>query len=146
MPNHPNRHLIDRIVEVICACFTGPQTDEGVQLQIIKVVWLWNFWKVYDSHNVYQHLIKKIFLVQALLTIVSSNVCEIHEGTVLMTVRTCYNIYLASRNLVNQTTAKGTLTQMLNIIFSRMENQAVRFITLKTFFTPMKFVHLDVSC
>jgi len=29
--------MIDRVVEVICGCFTGPQTDDGVQLQIIKV-------------------------------------------------------------------------------------------------------------
>ncbi|KAL3867743.1 hypothetical protein ACJMK2_040601 [Sinanodonta woodiana] len=92
----PDKRLIDRIVETICGCFTGPQTDEGVQLQIIK----------------------------ALLTVVTSNTCEIHEGTVLQTVRTCYNIYLASKNLVNQTTAKATLTQMLNVIFTRMETQA----------------------
>ena len=50
---------------------------------------------------------------------------EIHEGTVLLTVRTCYNIYLASKNLINQTTARATLTQMLNVIFSRMENQHI---------------------
>ncbi|KAL4236729.1 Brefeldin A-inhibited guanine nucleotide-exchange protein 1 [Mactra antiquata] len=93
----PGKRLIDRIVETVCGCFQGPQTDEGVQLQIIK----------------------------ALLTIVTSNTCEIHEGTVLHTVRTCYNIYLASKNLVNQTTAKATLTQMLNVIFMRMENQAI---------------------
>lgn len=62
---------------------------------------------------------------QALLTTVTSPHIEIHEGTVLLTVRTCYNIYLASRNLINQTTAKATLTQMLNVIFTRMENQAV---------------------
>ena len=62
---------------------------------------------------------------QALLTAVTSPHIEIHEGTVLLTVRTCYNIYLASRNLINQTTAKATLTQMLNVIFTRMENQAV---------------------
>ncbi|KAK6188257.1 hypothetical protein SNE40_004474 [Patella caerulea] len=92
----PNKRLIDRIVETICGCFNGPQTDEGVQLQIIK----------------------------ALLTVVTSNNCEIHEGTVLQTVRTCYNIYLASKNLVNQTTAKATLTQMLSVIFIRMESQA----------------------
>lgn len=65
--------------------------------------------------------------VQALLTAVTSPHIEIHEGTVLLTVRTCYNIYLASRNLINQTTAKATLTQMLNVIFTRMENQAVSF-------------------
>ncbi|CAG2248125.1 ARFGEF [Mytilus edulis] len=62
----------------------------------------------------------------ALLTVVTSNTVEIHEGTVLQTVRTCYNIYLASKNLVNQTTAKATLTQMLNVIFSRMELQAAQ--------------------
>uniref|UniRef100_A0A8C2FUU0 ADP-ribosylation factor guanine nucleotide-exchange factor 2 (brefeldin A-inhibited) n=1 Tax=Cyprinus carpio TaxID=7962 RepID=A0A8C2FUU0_CYPCA len=93
----PGKRLIDRLVETICNCFQGPQTDEGVQLQIIK----------------------------ALLTAVTSPHIEIHEGTILLTVRTCYNIYLASRNLINQTTAKATLTQMLNVIFTRMENQAV---------------------
>uniref|UniRef100_A0A8C7HJ30 ARF guanine nucleotide exchange factor 1 n=1 Tax=Oncorhynchus kisutch TaxID=8019 RepID=A0A8C7HJ30_ONCKI len=93
----PGKKLIDRIIETICGCFQGPQTDEGVQLQIIK----------------------------ALLTAVTSQHIEIHEGTVLQAVRTCYNIYLASKNLINQTTAKATLTQMLNVIFARMENQAV---------------------
>uniref|UniRef100_A0A6I8RBJ2 ADP ribosylation factor guanine nucleotide exchange factor 1 n=1 Tax=Xenopus tropicalis TaxID=8364 RepID=A0A6I8RBJ2_XENTR len=93
----PGKKLIDRIIETICGCFQGPQTDEDVQLQIIK----------------------------ALLTAVTSQHIEIHEGTVLQAVRTCYNIYLASKNLVNQTTAKATLTQMLNVIFARMENQAV---------------------
>lgn len=33
----PGKRLIDRIVETVCNCFQGPQTDEGVQLQIIKV-------------------------------------------------------------------------------------------------------------
>lgn len=92
----PGKLLIDRIVETICACFSGPQTDEGIQLQIIK----------------------------ALLTVVTSQHVEIHEGLVLLAVRTCYNIFLASRNLINQTTARATLTQMLNVIFMRMENQA----------------------
>ncbi|KAJ8267917.1 hypothetical protein COCON_G00130890 [Conger conger] len=94
----PGKRLIDRIIETICGCFQGPQTDEGVQLQIIK----------------------------ALLTAVTSQHIEIHEGTVLQAVRTCYNIYLASKNLINQTTAKATLTQMLNVIFARMENQALQ--------------------
>ncbi|XP_035286349.1 brefeldin A-inhibited guanine nucleotide-exchange protein 1-like [Anguilla anguilla] len=94
----PGKRLIDRIIETICSCFQGPQTDEGVQLQIIK----------------------------ALLTAVTSQHIEIHEGTVLQAVRTCYNIYLASKNLINQTTAKATLTQMLNVIFARMENQALQ--------------------
>nr|CAB3222754.1 brefeldin A-inhibited guanine nucleotide-exchange protein 1 [Phallusia mammillata] len=92
----PGKRLIDRVIDAICQCFSGIQTDEQVQLQIIKV----------------------------LLTAVTSNNCEIHEGTLLQAVRTCYNIYLASKNPVNQTTARATLTQMLNVIFSRMEAQA----------------------
>lgn len=55
---------------------------------------------------------------------VTSQYVEVHEGTVLLAVRTCYNIFLASKNLINQTTARATLTQMLNVIFMRMENQA----------------------
>lgn len=64
---------------------------------------------------------------------VTSQHVEIHEGTLLLAVRTCYNIYLASKNLVNQTTAKATLTQMLNVIFMRMENQAVCYHFLNFF-------------
>lgn len=89
-------HLVngqDRIVEVICGCFQGPQTDEKVQLQILK----------------------------ALLTLLTCACCEVHEGAVLQAVRTAYNIYLASKNLVNQTTSIATLTQMLSAIFLRME-------------------------
>uniref|UniRef100_A0A673XYX4 ARF guanine nucleotide exchange factor 1 n=1 Tax=Salmo trutta TaxID=8032 RepID=A0A673XYX4_SALTR len=104
----PGKKLIDRILETICGCFQGPQTDEGVQLQIIK----------------------------ALLTAVTSQHIEIHEGTVLQAVRTCYNIYLASKNLINQTTAKATLTQMLNVIFARMENQAANGPTTPSTPTP----------
>ncbi|XP_071487051.1 brefeldin A-inhibited guanine nucleotide-exchange protein 1-like [Diadema antillarum] len=99
----PGKKLIDRIIETMCGCFIGTQTDEGVQLQIIK----------------------------ALLTAVTSPTCEVHEGSLLQVVRTCYNIYLASKNLINQTTAKATLTQMLNVIFSRMEQQAIYEAKLK---------------
>uniref|UniRef100_A0A8C3VFE8 ADP ribosylation factor guanine nucleotide exchange factor 2 n=1 Tax=Catharus ustulatus TaxID=91951 RepID=A0A8C3VFE8_CATUS len=109
----PGKRLIDRIVETICNCFQGPQTDEGVQLQIIK----------------------------ALLTAVTSPYIEIHEGTILQTVRTCYNIYLASKNLINQTTAKATLTQMLNVIFTRMENQAVS----SYYFSHLKCLGLQMT-
>lgn len=51
----PGRFLIDRIVSTICNCFSGPQTDDGVELQIIK----------------------------ALLTVVTSQYIEVHEGNVL---------------------------------------------------------------
>lgn len=51
----PGRFLIDRMVSTICNCFSGPQTDDGVELQIIK----------------------------ALLTVVTSQYIEVHEGNVL---------------------------------------------------------------
>ncbi|XP_071634035.1 brefeldin A-inhibited guanine nucleotide-exchange protein 1-like isoform X1 [Temnothorax longispinosus] len=95
-PNNSNKLLIVRIVETICGCFTGPQTDESVQLQIIK----------------------------ALLTVMTTQHVEVYEDTVLLTIRTVYNVYLSSRNLVNQTTACATLTQMINVIFARMKTQA----------------------
>ena len=63
-----------------------------------------------------------------MLTAVTSNSCEVHEGTLLQAVRTCYNIYLASRNLTNQRTAQATLSQMISVIFQRMEAQAVSVI------------------
>ena len=113
---NPNKRQIDIIVETICNCFSGPHTDEGVQLQILK----------------------------ALLTILTSQHVEVHEASLLNSVRTCYNIYLASKNMINQTTAKvsliphrvpgtvkqrftfqATLNQMLSAIFLRMESKTV---------------------
>jgi len=57
-----------------------------------------------------------------LLTLVTSHHVEIHEGTVLLTLRTCFNIHLATKNTVNQITARAMLTQMLHAIFTRMES------------------------
>ncbi len=85
------RYLIDVIVETICNC--RDDSSENVQLQVIK----------------------------ALLTTISSNTCSVHGESLLMSVRACYHIYLVSKNQVNRTTAKATLTQMLNIVFQRME-------------------------
>ena len=36
-PANPDKKLIDTIIDTICSCFIGVQTEEGVQLQIIKV-------------------------------------------------------------------------------------------------------------
>ena len=83
----------DHLTATVANCFTGPQTDEGVQVQVLK----------------------------ALLMIVTSGHIRVHENTLLLAVRTCYNIYLASRNLTYQATAKATLSQMINCVFERME-------------------------
>ncbi|MFH4975093.1 hypothetical protein AB6A40_001802 [Gnathostoma spinigerum] len=90
---NPERLLIDRIVESICAPFTGPNTDEGVQLQILKAV----------------------------LAVVLAPKCEVHEATLLLAVRTCFNIFLASRSPINQSTAKASLTQVISAVFGNMQ-------------------------
>ncbi|CAB3410687.1 unnamed protein product [Caenorhabditis bovis] len=91
--SNPERKLIDRIVEAICAAFVGQGTDETVLLQLIKAV----------------------------LAVVLSTHCEVHEASLLLAVRTCFNIYLTSKSPINQATAKGTLTQMINTVFGNME-------------------------
>eukprot|EP00211_Chloroparvula_japonica_P000492 CAMPEP_0119126116 /NCGR_PEP_ID=MMETSP1310-20130426/5159_1 /TAXON_ID=464262 /ORGANISM="Genus nov. species nov., Strain RCC2339" /LENGTH=1764 /DNA_ID=CAMNT_0007116253 /DNA_START=14 /DNA_END=5308 /DNA_ORIENTATION=- len=86
-----DKALIETVIETISSCFDFP--DDTVQLQIIK----------------------------ALLTSITTPSCGVHAEILMTAVRTCYNIYLMSRNQVNQTTSKATLTQMLNIIFARLE-------------------------
>eukprot|EP00002_Diphylleia_rotans_P016528 TRINITY_DN3218_c0_g1_i3.p1 TRINITY_DN3218_c0_g1~~TRINITY_DN3218_c0_g1_i3.p1 ORF type:complete len:990 (+),score=197.12 TRINITY_DN3218_c0_g1_i3:89-3058(+) len=83
--------FVDKVVDTICDCYDSP--DENVQLQVIK----------------------------ALLTSVTSSICEVHDTTLLRAIRTCRYIYLSSKHLVNQKTAKATITQMIHLVFSRME-------------------------
>lgn len=78
-------------LELLCRC--DDISDDGVELKVLK----------------------------GLLTAVTSSVVHVHGQALLLAVRTCYNIFLMSRLEVNQTTAKASLTQMLNIAFQRME-------------------------
>lgn len=55
------------------------------------------------------------------MTVVSSSYSTVHSETLLQVVRTCYNVYLASRSPVIQATARVSLTQMVNLIFQRIE-------------------------
>ncbi|CAB4064356.1 ARFGEF [Lepeophtheirus salmonis] len=91
--NGAPRAFYDKLTESVAHAFSGPQTDAEVQLQVIK----------------------------ALLTIVTSANISVHENSLLLAVKTCFNIFLAGRNMINQTVAKATLNQMLNNIFSKME-------------------------
>jgi brefeldin A-inhibited guanine nucleotide-exchange protein len=67
-------------------------------------------------------------LLKALLTAVTSPTLSVHGQALLLVVRACYNVYLTSRSEVNQTTAKATLTQMLNVVFQRMEAGSVHVV------------------
>lgn len=67
----------------------------------------------------------EVLVLRGLLTATTSCSFLLHNQALLLAVRTCYNIYLMSRSEVNQTTAKATLTQMLNVVFQRMEADSV---------------------
>lgn len=95
-PTRLPRQLIDTIIESICACVQ--ERDDNVQLQVIKT----------------------------LLTAVTSFSCAVHDRILLEAFRACYHIYLTSKNQVNQTTAKATLTQMLHTVCQRMESAVVK--------------------
>ena len=90
-PRHPEMGVLDTVLQTVCTCYDLP--DDDVQLEIIKV----------------------------LVTAVGSASCEVHEATLLNSVRACYRIHLIARNPVNRTTAKANLTQMLSSIFQKME-------------------------
>jgi brefeldin A-inhibited guanine nucleotide-exchange protein len=55
----------------------------------------------------------------------TSQTIELHQRSVLQIIKTCFNIYLTSRSKINEATAQGSLSQMLNGIFSKMEQKMV---------------------
>eukprot|EP00462_Mataza_sp_D1_P023775 CAMPEP_0175130550 /NCGR_PEP_ID=MMETSP0087-20121206/6066_1 /TAXON_ID=136419 /ORGANISM="Unknown Unknown, Strain D1" /LENGTH=1929 /DNA_ID=CAMNT_0016412775 /DNA_START=93 /DNA_END=5878 /DNA_ORIENTATION=- len=71
---------------------------------------------LFDDDQV-QHMV-----IKALLTAVTSVSFQVHGAALLQSVQSCFQIFLMSRNPNNRTSAKGTLTQMLNIVFQRMEH------------------------
>ena len=79
------------MVELICGA--SEMLEETVELQVLK----------------------------CLLTAVSSKHLRVRARALLRVVRTCYNIFLGSKSEVNQTTAKASLTQMLTVVFHRLE-------------------------
>jgi brefeldin A-inhibited guanine nucleotide-exchange protein len=86
-----SRCLMDSVIECVCGC--AEQTDDTVQLQMIR----------------------------ALLTAVTSQQCEVHGESLMLSVRTCFMIHKDSKNSMNQRTAQASLTQMLTVVTQRME-------------------------
>ena len=83
--------LLVQVIEAVCKC--RELGDEAVELLVLKT----------------------------LLSAVTSTSLRMHGDSLLLVVRTCYDVYLESKNSVNQTTAKASLIQMLVIVFRRME-------------------------
>ncbi|XP_068649734.1 brefeldin A-inhibited guanine nucleotide-exchange protein 2-like [Aristolochia californica] len=87
----PDSKLLSRLIDSVCKCHD--LGDDAVELMVLRT----------------------------LLSAVTSTSLRIHGDCLLQIVRTCYDVYLGSKNVVNQTTAKASLTQMLVIVFRRME-------------------------
>ena len=85
---------MQRFTKTISQCFEGPQVDDVVQLQIVK----------------------------CLLTVLPSPHLEIHEQTMLLAIKTCYNIQITSVSLVNQASARAALTQIINTVLARFDS------------------------
>ncbi|CAJ0649092.1 12492_t:CDS:2, partial [Entrophospora sp. SA101] len=79
------QNLIDLVIDTICDCFVGENTDDKVQLQIIK----------------------------ALLAAVSSIDIPVHHSSLLKSIRTSYNIFLLSKNPTNQTVAQDEIQKVI---------------------------------
>lgn len=91
--SNPESKLLSRVIDSVCKCIEVNGNDESLELVVLKT----------------------------LLSAVTSTSLRIHGDCLLQIVRTCYDIYLGSKNVVNQTTAKASLIQMLVIVFRRME-------------------------
>ncbi|KAL4188056.1 hypothetical protein AMTRI_Chr09g42220 [Amborella trichopoda] len=87
----PEATVLHNLMGSVCKCHD--LGDEGIELMVLKT----------------------------LLSAVTSICLRIHGDCLLQIVRTCYDVYLGSKNMVNQTTAKASLIQMLVIVFRRME-------------------------
>ncbi|XVF88983.1 hypothetical protein PTKIN_Ptkin19aG0095100 [Pterospermum kingtungense] len=87
-----NVPLFTYILNMVCSCVDNSSPDSTI-LQVLKV----------------------------LLTAVASTKFRVHGEPLLGIVRVCFNIALHSKSPINQATSKAMLTQMISIIFRRME-------------------------
>lgn len=78
-------------VELMCRC--DDTGDEAVELRLLK----------------------------SLLTAATSPTLPLHGQALLLAVRACYNVFLTSRSEASQAAARATLTQMVTVVYQRLE-------------------------
>lgn len=89
-----NDGALDELVTIVCACLEVKEEDVYLRM------------------------------VQTLLTAATRTKSGLHQSTLLAAVRTIYNIFLNARMTGTRTTARVSLTQILNLVFSRMEAES----------------------
>ncbi|KAM7505722.1 hypothetical protein LguiB_004626 [Lonicera macranthoides] len=92
-----NVPLFTDILTMVCGCVDNLSPDSTI-LQVLKV----------------------------LLTAVASTKFRVHGEPLLGVIRVCYNIALNSKSPINQATSKAMLTQMISIVFRRMETELAK--------------------
>jgi hypothetical protein len=86
--------LIDDMIHTLCSCFSiSNSADDPLQLSVIKV----------------------------LLTLLTSPLVEIHGASLIKVMQTLFHIHSLSKHPVHISTAKASLTQMMNVVVARME-------------------------
>eukprot|EP00762_Andalucia_godoyi_P001130 ANDGO_01933.mRNA.1 Brefeldin A-inhibited guanine nucleotide-exchange protein 3 len=99
--------------QVHIAAVNGTGADESIFADVvIKTVC-----SCFDVHSE----IVELLIVKILLSAVATCMFHVHGSSLLFAVRTCYNIHLVSKNMVNQVTAKAAIAQMLSIVCQRFE-------------------------
>lgn len=94
----PSQKLLDTVIQTIGRCWDIKEGNDIVQVQIVKAL----------SHAA------------------TTKSCNLTGSNLMLVVRTVYNIHLMSRSKALSQTSQTNLTQMLNVIFGRMEGLIVR--------------------
>lgn len=84
-------------------------------------------------------------MVQTLLTAATRTKTGLHQSTLLAAVRTIYNIYLNAHDPGTRTTARVSLTQILNLVFARMEAETAEDVSSVPDFSRKTAAGLDSS-
>lgn len=89
----PKINLIDAAIETIASSFDGEGTDERIEIQVTR----------------------------ALMAGVLNEQLPAHGSTLLRAIRQIYNIFILSLSPVNQGIAQASLTQIVNVVFDKVE-------------------------
>ncbi|GLT74209.1 hypothetical protein SLA2020_460200 [Shorea laevis] len=84
-------------------------------------------------------------VLKVLLTSVASTKFRVHGEPLLGVIRVCYNIALHSKSPINQATSKAMLTQMISIVFRRMETDLVQVSSLSNPSDHTEVASADIS-
>ncbi|CDO94028.1 unnamed protein product [Kluyveromyces dobzhanskii CBS 2104] len=112
----PKLKLIDAVIDTICDCFEGENTDSRVELQVVRGL--------------------------ASCTLTDEQTSCVHGASLLKAIRQIYNIFIFSLHSSNQGIAQATLTQIVTTVFSKIDvktlnqQRSLSTVSLKTTGVP----------